>query len=293
MASGSSIGSLVGGGIGTAVLPGVGGIIGSALGGLVGGLFGGGGASVYNPFGNAGQNLNPTDVFGTKPGVAPYTPVNLSNETATAIAGNLSNVDAMTQYLDSIAPGFSDILKQGFSNTLDELKGIVPQDVQSWFARSDAGKALQGGFGEGGSMRHYLTARDVGNTSLGLTQIGTNSAQQWTQLAEQAYSPWTTSTSQQAAVTAANNLGQQTQKQMEFNVAAAPDPTALGLFNFNTGQNAAKNSITTAQDQQQLALAAMFGGSLGNKVPGIPGYTYNPSTGNYASNAWQNPGGAG
>jgi hypothetical protein len=293
MPSGSGIGSAVGAGIGTAILPGVGTVIGGSLGGLVGGLFDKGGSStdLYNPFGKAGNKLDPTDVFGTKPGVAPYTPVSLPHETASAIAGNLANVDGMTQYLDSIAPGFSNILKQGSANTLDELKGVIPQDVQDWFMRSDAAKALSGGFG-GTGMAHALTARDIGKTSLDLTQMGTNAAQQWTQLAEQAYSPWTTSTSQQAAVTAANNLGQQTQQQMEFNVAAAPDPSALGLFNFRNAQNQAQIQMNTAKDQQQLALASL-GGNLGYGSTGIPGYNYNPGTGQYTTivtNPWQTAG---
>ena len=99
-------------------------------------------------------------------------------------------------------------------------------------------------------MSKALTARDIGQTSLNLTQLGQNSAQLWTQLAEQAYSPWSTSTSQQAAVTAANNAGEQATKQFGFNVKAAPDPGALGIFN-----------VDAALGQQMLALGGSFAGS--------------------------------
>jgi hypothetical protein len=55
-------------------------------------------------------------------------------------------------------------------------------------------------------------------------------AQQWTGLAESAYSPFTISTGQQAGTTAANNAGIQAMKQFQFNVAAAPTPASLGHF---------------------------------------------------------------
>lgn len=258
MASGSSIGSIGGGAIGTAAFGPVGGLAGSAIGGLIGGLF------------DKGPDKA---AFGEKPKVAPYVPVDLADETGKAVAGNAENADSITSFLNKIIPGFSDILGQGLDNTFSELQGHLPQDVRDEVYRSSAFQSLMGGFG-GTPMGKALTARDLGLTSLNLTQLGNNSAQLWTQIAESAYSPWLVGTSESAAVTAANNAGKQATDQLQFNIDAAPDPETLGLLNYNT-----------AKDEQQLGIASAFAGNIAGKTSGVPvpGYSYNSLTGKYTS----------
>ncbi len=217
----------------------------SQIGALFGGLFGDPGANFVDEQGG------PDAVFGTKPDVAPFKPTNLSDETGKALAGNLANFDLMTTYLDKIAPGFSKALGLGLENTFSELQGHLPKDVAEEIGRTDAFKSLLGGFG-GTPMAHALTARDLGLTSLNLTQLGTNSFQQWANAAEQAYSPFTVSTSQQAAVTAADNAGEQATKQLKFNIDAGPDPGALGIFN-----------VDAALGQQMLSFGMSSLGGIG------------------------------
>lgn len=200
--------------------------MGSQIGALFGGLFG-----------DAGQNFvdlqgGPDAVFGRKPDVAPFVPVDLSAETGKAVGGDLQNYDAITSLLNKIIPGFSDQVAQASANTTSELKGEIPQDVQDAVMRSSAFQSLQGGYA-GTGMSKALTARDLGTTSLNLTQLGNNSAQVWTDIAEKAYSPFTVSTSEQAGTTAANNAGKQATDQFQFNVDAAPDPGAAGIFNLD------------------------------------------------------------
>lgn len=218
------------------------------------------GTAAYGAY-NASQTPdNPTAVFGKKPAIAPFVPTDLGAEAGKAVDANSANFDSITEYLNKIVPGFSDILSKGLSNTSSELSGELPDDVKAQIMRSSAFQSLEGGFA-GTGMAHGLTARDLGIASLNLTQTGANAAQQWAGLAEQAYSPFAVSTSEQAATTAANNAGTQATTQFGFNTVAAPNPAAAGIFNYQT-----------AQQQQTLALLAAQAGR----------YAYNPKTGQYA-----------
>src|SRR4051812_32914390 len=106
--------------------------MGSQLGGLFGGLFGDAGQEFVDLQGG------PDKVFGTKPDVAPYVPVDLSAETGKAVAGNLENYSSITDLLNKLIPGFSDMLSQGASNTASELRGEVPADVAAQVQRGAA-----------------------------------------------------------------------------------------------------------------------------------------------------------
>jgi len=220
------------------------------------------------------NNIDPTggkDIFGSRPEVADYVPVDLSAETGKAIAGNLKNYDAVTALLNKIIPNFSETVSTGMGNALSELRGELPDDVAAQIQRSSAYKALQGGYG-GTGMSKALTARDLGLTSLNLTQMGNNTAQVWSQIAEGGYSPWEVSTGQQAGTTAENNAGIQGNKQLKFNVAASPDPAVAGHF---------------ALDQHIGDQFMSFGlGAAGGLIAGgggtpQPSYAYDPRTGSY------------
>lgn len=169
-------------------------------------------------------------VFGTKPKVADFTPTDLATEQQRAIDTNVSNSADLDRMLNSIIPGYTDMQAQGTKNTLSELRGEIPMDVQDKIRRDSAFQSLIGGYA-GSGMSRALTARDLGRTSLDLTQMGENSAQKWTSMARETAAPWLISSAQQAASTTANNLGTQNQEQYQFNVDAAPDPGAAGKFN--------------------------------------------------------------
>ncbi len=254
--------------------------MGSQIGSLFGGLFGDAGANFV------GDQGGPDKVFGTKPKVAPFVPVDLADETGKAVAGNLANLPDITALLDKVIPGFSDMLSQGTTNATSELKGEIPADVQAQIQRNSAFKALQGGYA-GTGMSHALTARVLGRTSLDLTQMGSNSAQMWANLAEQAYSPFTVSTGQQAGTTAANNAGTQANQQFQFNVDAAPDPGALGIFNVDAALGDKMLSFGMA------SLGGIGGGGGGGS--GVPeqaptGYNYNAGVYSPSGNSvdWRN-----
>jgi len=230
--------------------------MGSQIGALFGGLFGDAGQNF------AGLQGGASKVFGSKPKVADFTALNLTEEQKKALQGNLSNADAMETLLNRLIPGWSANLAQAQKNNTSLLQGQIPQDVQDKILRNSAYQSFAGGFG-GSGMSHALTARDLGLTSLDLQQQGNNSAQQWAKLAENTYSPLIIDTAQQAQATAANNAGRQANQQYKYNVAAAPDPGAAGVFN-----------LDTALGMQALSFGM---GSLGGIGGG--GGTPNPSSG--------------
>lgn len=228
-------------------------------------------------------------VFGTKPKVAPFTPVSLDDATKTTLGINEGNFGDIIKYLNQVVPGFSDLLQTGSDASKELLtqgqtlaSGQIPEDVMSSVERSAAFQSLQRGF-SGSPMGRALTARDFGLTSLnlinqgaGLIGQGSNAAQLWTQLAEGAVSPFTTSVSQEAAVEAANNAGKQATDQFQFNVDAAPDPAALGKFNTN---------VAIGQQLVGIAGGILGGGAGGGGHSAAPitstDWRYDPNTGSF------------
>lgn len=169
-------------------------------------------------------------VFGSKPGVAEYVPTDLGAEAKRAAKSNLDNAPDTLAYLEKILPGYSEMVKQGSTNTRALLRGEIPKDVQDKIFRSSAFKSFAGGYG-GSGMAKGLTARDLGLTSLDLMDKGNNSAQLWARTTQEGAAPMMITAKDQAGQTERNNLYKQAVEQMKFNVTAAPDPGAAGLFN--------------------------------------------------------------
>lgn len=197
-----------------------------------------------------------SDVFGDRPKVAIFKPINYGQEQTKAIGENISAFPQISQLgdlyksyltdqMNQLIPGYSSILAQGGKDTSLELsqaesllKGEIPQDVQDQVLRNDAYGSLMGGFA-GSGMSRNLTARDLGLTSLGLMQQGANlaaqggsAAQRWAGLASaDVMNPATffVNPQQQANFDLQNRVLHQQSLQNRYNVAAAPDPTAKGV----------------------------------------------------------------
>lgn len=92
---------------------------------------------------------------------------------ATEIAGgvNAANSAQMRALLAAGIPGYENLQALDLANISAELQGNLPPDVQAAIERATAGKALAGGYG-GSQAARNLTARDLGLTSLNLTQRG-------------------------------------------------------------------------------------------------------------------------
>lgn len=169
-------------------------------------------------------------VFGTKPKVAPYKETDLGEEASRATKSNTKNMDDILALLEKITPGYGEMLRQGGKNTLSLLRGEIPEDVQNAVKRSSAFRSLTGGF-SGSPMSRALTARDFGRTSMDLMQAGENSAQRWAGLSQGSVKPFIVTAPDQAEATFKNRIFEQGTLQHQFNVDAAPDPSAAGLYN--------------------------------------------------------------
>lgn len=112
----------------------------------------------------------------------------LPGSEAIASSVNTFNYQQLQKMLSDSIPNFNAINKTATGNILSELKGQIPQDVQDQILRSDAFKSLRGGFA-GGGMSDALTARDLGLTSLDLTNKGLDSASRWITMARNTMIP--------------------------------------------------------------------------------------------------------
>lgn len=140
-----------------------------------------------------------------KPTIPGFTPISLQQAQGQAISGNLNvlpqlenigsqvnsfNLDQMQSMLKSAIPGYSAITGSASGTIQDLLSGKVPTDVAQTVQASDAARALSGGY-SGSALSGTLTARDLGLTSLQLTEGGLSSAQSWLGLMDKLTQPAT------------------------------------------------------------------------------------------------------
>jgi hypothetical protein len=99
----------------------------------------------------------------------------LMNQAKQINAFNQAQIEKMLR--DSV-PQYDEMRNKTSANINSMLSGEIPKDVQDQIQRNGAAKALGGGYA-GSGMNRNLVARDLGLTSLDLTQRGLNSAQSW------------------------------------------------------------------------------------------------------------------
>ena len=90
--------------------------------------------------------------------------------------------------LEGAIPGYSKIVGGVSGNIESLLKGELPTDVSQAVQSNAATRSLEGGYGGSGASKS-LVARDLGLTSLDLTQKGIGSAQSWMQTMNSLFSP--------------------------------------------------------------------------------------------------------
>lgn len=128
-------------------------------------------------FGSPGSE----DVYGSKPNIAPY---DWSGSYAKTIADNQAllpesqklassvnafNSDEVLAQLRKAIPGYDAIVKKQSTILQQQLAGEVPDDVARAIRRNTASREIYGGFGRGSGAGRNLEARDLGLTSLQIT----------------------------------------------------------------------------------------------------------------------------
>lgn len=220
---------------------------------------------------------------GGKPTVPPAP--DLGESQATAIASNLaalpgaeelvSKANAFTQeqitkMLETAIPNYGTLTRTATSNIESMLKGEIPKDVQDAISRSDAAKALGGGY-SGTTFHTNLLARDLGLTSLELTQRGLTSAESWIQMMDQLFSPGTINVSSMFITPAMQYTADENAwaaQWMKNQIKAMPDPFGLALGQFVGG--VADTAISMA--------ASYFGGPMAGQAVQSAGQGANSGT---------------
>jgi hypothetical protein len=142
-------------------------------------------------------------LLGTKPTVPDLPQLSLGAEQQKALAANIAaipqseqiaakvdlfNQQQVDQMLTKVIPNYKAITGTIAQNLGALNRGEIPTDVSQATARADAARSLAGGYGGTGASRN-LTARDLGLTSLQLTQQGLASTESWLKTAASLYQP--------------------------------------------------------------------------------------------------------
>lgn len=160
------------------VVPGIGTAVGAGVGALIGGLgssglFGGGGGGGRGGGGMPTWNYQPPS--GTQ----------LFQDAATQAMQYAPKFTKQNIGLQNkVTPGSSAQREQALNQLNAYIQGTVPQDVQQNIQRQVA-QGLGGGFNlfSGGGQAPQNFARNIGQTSVGLSQYGLSAAPTWQQLA--------------------------------------------------------------------------------------------------------------
>jgi hypothetical protein len=191
-------------------------------------------------------------LFGSKPVVPDLPSLSLPVEQQKALAANLAaipqaeqiagrvnlfNQQQLDQMLENVIPNYKALTTDISQNISQMAAGQVPTDVQGQIQRSAAARALGGGYA-GTEAQKNLVARDLGLTSLDLTQKGLASAESWMRTASSIYEPGMfnvtsmfVSPAQQAGFDVAERQSQFQRQWMQNQISAMPDPTAVGIWN--------------------------------------------------------------
>ena len=148
---------------------------------------------------------------------------------------NLFSREQIDQMLRSVTPNL-DAIRSNISGNIESMtRGEIPQDVQNAVQNNAAARALGGGYA--GSQAHgNLVARDLGLTSLDLTQRGLSSADAWLRSSAALYQPSMinlfelfVSPIEQAAFDVNERNTQWQWQYLREQLAAMPDPLVRGI----------------------------------------------------------------
>ncbi len=103
---------------------------------------------------------------------------NFDNSSKLAGMANTFNMDQLQSMLRKAIPGYDQMTQQAGKNINSEMAGQLPSDVANQISRTAAQRSVSGGFA-GSGFANNLQARDLGLTSLNLTQQGLDSATKW------------------------------------------------------------------------------------------------------------------
>jgi hypothetical protein len=172
-----------------------------------------------------------------------------------------------------VTPGSSAQRKLALNQLNSYIKGEIPLDVQQNINRQVA-QNLGGGFNlySGGGQAPQNFARNLGQTSLGLSQYGLSAAPTWQQLANSMVASPTQlfGSALQAGEFAAGNQTQQAENQYQS-----------GMNKYAAQQQAIQSAVQTGVSSASMAGGMMNSARMANYYGGMGsgGASYNPGQG--------------
>jgi hypothetical protein len=240
-----------------------------------------------------------------KPKVPQFKKVDFGKETAAMTAENQANLPAVAAFaedfnklssdqllaaLERMMPGYSSIRDKGTAQIKSLMAGEVPKDVESLLERRAAERGVTLGYGGGSDFGENQFLRNLGLTSLDITQKGLDTAMRWMGIAASttpvfnmasAFVPVT----QRVGIRAAENQFQFQRDWLKNQIAAIPEGAEAAL-------------ITLADNIEEIGrsvLTSYAGGAMGGGGGGGGGSKSQPAV----TDAWQgfkfnsNPGSGG
>ena len=137
------------------------------------------------------------DMLKEQPEIPEFNPINTQDElvkAAQANKGALGSIQELAKESDKfsqeqlmarlreIVPDADKLLKNISKNIDSQVRGEIPDDVSAAVSRDSASRAFAGGY-SGSQRAGALRTRDLGLTSLDMTQRGMDNATRWLQVA--------------------------------------------------------------------------------------------------------------
>ncbi len=242
-----------------------------------------------DPFGNLANSI--ASLFDTAPKVPQAPKVNLEEQQRNAITANANNFgaasnlagkvndfnyDQLHAMLQKAIPGYDELIKSQGVDIASMLKGEIPQDVQDQIQRNSAVKSLYGGYG-GTGMGRNLVARDLGLTSLQITDKALDSASRWMASTKALSVPGQFNvasmfvTPAQMAENEWSNQTSQFQRDWTNNIVTTEEGNRMNHAWANVGSDVVKLAMAAYGAASSGGGGSSFGSAEGNSAAGAEG----------------------
>lgn len=229
------------------------------------------------------------------PKVPKFNKVDFGKETEQMVAENTKNLPQVAAFaeefnqlsseqlqsaLERMMPGYSSILKKGTQQVESLQRGEIPRDVENLLERRAAERGVTLGYGAGSDFGQNSLLRNLGLTSLDLTQKGMDSAMRWLGMAKSttpvfnmasAFVPIT----QRVGIRAAENQFQFQRDWLKAQIDAIPTGAEAALITLADNIEAIGRSVLTSYAGGAIGgMGGMGGGGGGGGGQSTPGVFY-------------------
>ena len=223
---------------------------------------------------------------GGKPKIPEYPLVDIAGEQTAAVKENRSSLPGienlasrvnafssaeLMKQLEKALPGYGALLAKGTETIGSQLRGEIPEDVSRAISQATAERSRAGGYA-GSEVGRNLTARDLGLTSLDITNRGLASAERWLAQAQSRaplfdFTSMFVTPAQRISVKLQENANVFNRNLLKARIDALPSPAeaAAGQF-FDTIEETGRSVLMMYAGGQMGGMGGMGGGGGGGSV---------------------------